>query len=183
MRAFVAIDVPGQVLDSLGSFQSELARTGADLKLVERENLHFTLKFLGEIAEAQAAEAKARLGRLRLASVRVDITRAGAFPNLERARVVWAGVVPEHEVVMLPIAREVIGALQGIGERDERPFQAHITLARVRTGHNARELGDFLQKSSRRSFGTADLTEFKLKSSTLTPGGPIYRDLGVFPLT
>ena len=183
MRAFVAIDVPSQVLDSLAGFQSELARTGADLKLVERENLHFTLKFLGEITEAQAEEARARLGRLRLPPFRVDVSRAGAFPSLRRARVVWAGVPPEHEAVMLPLAREVIEALQGIGERDERPFQPHITLARVRTSRNIRELGDFLQKSSERPFGTADLTEFKLKSSTLTPGGPVYKDIGAFPLT
>lgn len=182
MRAFVAVDVSARVLDSLVGFQSELSATGADLKLVERQNLHFTLKFLGEITEAQAADAQSRLGRLSPRAVSVEVRGAGAFPSLSRPRVVWAGVAPEHEALVAPMAREVIGALQGIGERDDRPFQAHITLGRVRSNRNSRGLEEVLRLNSARSFGTATLTELRLKSSSLTPGGPVYKDLGVFPL-
>lgn len=178
----MAIDVPDRVLDSLVAFQAELAATGADLKLVERENLHFTIKFLGEITEAQAAEAGSRLGKLALNRGAVEVRGAGAFPNIGRPRVVWAGVSREHEGVIAPIARSVIGALEGIGERDDRPFQAHITLGRVRSYRNVRELGDALRRSSGRSFGVAELSGLKLKSSVLTPAGPIYKDVGAFSL-
>jgi len=182
LRAFVAIDVPSGVLDSLVAFQKELSATGGDLKLVERENLHFTVKFLGEIDDSQATEVLSRLGRLKLRKGVVDLRGAGAFPSPRRPRVIWAGVARENEEDIGPIAGEVIRALEGIGERDDRPFQAHITLGRVRSPHNSRELGEFLAKHSERPFGVAELSELKLKSSRLTPSGPVYDDVGVFRL-
>ena len=182
MRAFVAIDLSPAVVDSLARFQAELSATGADLKLVEREKLHFTVKFLGEIGDPQAAEALSRLGRLKLQGGPVEVKGAGAFPDQRRPRVVWAGVTGEGEGVVGPVAREVIGALEGIGERDDRPFRAHITLARVRSPLNSRALGEFLERHSARSFGVAELSELKVKSSRLTPSGPIYSDVGVFRL-
>jgi len=183
MRAFVALEVPGAVLDSLVRFQSEVGATGADLKLVERQNLHFTVIFLGEISDAKAAEAKSRLGKLELKRLQVEVRGAGAFPTPTRPRVVWAGVAREQEPPVGQLAAQVIGSLEGIGERDDRPFQAHITLARVRSGFNSRQLGDLLLKNADREFGLAALTELKLKSSALTPGGPVYSDIGVYPLS
>lgn len=182
MRAFVAIDVPDRVLDSLVAYQTELSATGSDLKLVERQNLHITIKFLGEVSEPQAREAGSRLAHLALDGATVGLGGVGAFPSAARPKVVWAGVVPENEGAVVAIAKEVIRALEGIGERDERAFQAHITLARVRSYLNSRELGELLGRSSERQFGTFALTELKLKSSVLTRSGPIYRDLGAFKL-
>lgn len=180
MRAFVAIEVPDRVLDSLAAFQEEISTTGADIKLVERQNLHFTLKFLGEISEAQAAGVQSRLGSLALKGAEVEVNGAGAFPSPARARVVWAGVAREHVSMVEPIAHEVIRSLEGIGERDDRPFQAHITLGRVRSDRNMRQLGELLRTNSTRQFGTAMLSELKLKSSVLTPTGPVYTDIGAY---
>ena len=182
MRAFVSLEVPGQVLDSLVGFQKELSATNADLKLVERQNLHFTVKFLGEISEAQAAEAGSRLASLQLKGAQVEVRGAGAFPSPGRPRVVWAGVAPEHKHLVEPIAKQVIASLEGIGERDERPFQAHITLGRVRSDRNAHQLGELLRQNSDRRFGVVMLEELKLKSSVLTPSGPVYKDLGAYRL-
>ena len=170
------------MLDSLAAFQIELTATGADLKLVERQNLHFTVKFLGEITEAEAAEAGSRLSRLSLKSATLEVRGAGAFPSPKRPRVVWAGVSPGQEDRVASLAAEVIGALEGIGERDDRPFQAHITLGRARSIRNAGALEELLRRSSEKPFGTTVLSQLKLKSSVLTPAGPVYKDLGVFPL-
>jgi 2'-5' RNA ligase len=182
LRAFVAVDVPEKVLDALASFQGELSATGADIKLVERESLHFTVKFLGEISDSQGDESASRLARLALEKVDVEVSGVGAFPDPGRPRVVWAGVGPGEEALVAHIAREVSGALEGIGELDERPFRAHLTLARVRSSRNSRALGDLLRLKPGRSFGQAILSELKLKSSVLTPRGPVYKDIGVFPL-
>lgn len=182
MRAFVAIDLPVHVVDSLAAFQAELSATGGDLKLVERENLHFTVRFLGELSDSEVAEVLTRLGRLRLQKGTVEVKGAGAFPGPRRPRVIWAGVARESEGVIGPVAREVIGALGGIGERDDRPFQAHVTLGRVRSFRNSQELGKLLAERSEQAFGVAGLSEVKLKSSKLTPSGPVYDDIGVFPL-
>ncbi len=170
------------MLDSLVAFQGEVKATGADVKLVERENLHFTVKFLGDVTDVQAADVMSRLQCLRLKGADVDVEGAGAFPSPTRPRVVWAGVAPEHEALVSPIAKAVISSLEGIGDRDDRPFRAHITLGRVRSGRNSGELARLLLKNHERSFGPVRLSELKLKSSVLTPSGPIYRDLGVYPL-
>ena len=178
----MALEVPGRVLDSLTTFQNELSATGADLKLVERQNLHFTVKFLGEISEVQAADARSRLRGLPLKGAEVEVRGAGAFPTPARPRVAWAGVARENEQLVMPIAEGVRGSLEGIGERDDRPFQAHITLARVRSGRNLRQLAELLRANSERPFGVATLSELKLKSSVLTPSGPVYNDVEVYKL-
>lgn len=167
----------------LTGFQQELTATGADLKLVERENLHFTVRFLGEITDAVAADAGSRLSKLSLKAVQVDVRGGGAFPSPNRPRVVWAGVSKGHQPTVAPLAKAVIDSLEGIGEREDRPFQAHITLARVRSSRNAHRLEALLRENSDRPFGTAYLTSLKLKSSVLTPQGPVYSDIGVYPLT
>lgn len=182
LRVFAALEVPGEVLDALAAFQAELSRTGADLKLVERENLHFTVRFLGEVSEEDAAEAKARLGALSVAGGTAQVRGVGAFPDLARPRVVWAGVAKGDEEKVVSIARAAADALAGIGEADTRPFVPHLTVARVRSGRNASALSGLVRLDPDRSFGAATFAELKLKSSRLTPGGPVYSDLGVFPL-
>ncbi len=183
LRAFVALEVSEPVLRSLAGFQEEIRASGADLKLVEVENLHFTVRFLGEITEAQAVEAASRLGSLTLSSAEVEVKGVGAFPSPGSARVVWAGVGAEHEGAMASIAERVIDSLLDIGERDDRPFRAHITLGRVRSPRNSRQLAELLGRNRDRSFGRVRLSELKLKSSVLTSKGPNYRDVGVFKLS
>lgn len=183
MRAFVALEIPSeQVLEELVRFQHEVAESGADLKLVERENLHFTVKFLGEISEEQARQADRRLAALTLHAVDITVRRVGAFPGGGRPRVVWAGVAQEEQAALSGLAASAIGALEGIGERDERGFQPHVTLARVRSERNRESLIALIRRNSEREFGRARLVELKLKSSVLTPRGPFYKDLGVYSL-
>ncbi len=184
MRAFVAIDVPDiHVIDGMVAFQRELEATRADLKLVARENLHFTVKFLGEITDAQAREADSRLKELKPQAADVSVRGVGAFPSLGRPSVVWVGVAREDEEKVSGIAGQIIRSLHGIGEEDRRPFQAHITLARVRPGPNKQDLEALLRANTDRPFGGVRLSEFKLKSSVLMPKGPIYSDVGVYGLS
>jgi 2'-5' RNA ligase len=183
LRAFVALEISEpKVLDALVAFQQELSRTRADLKLVERENLHFTVKFLGEISESQTKEADARLKGLHLSSAQVEVRGVGAFPSVGRPNVIWVGVPESQEVSVLRIAQSAIGALEGIGETDRRPFRAHVTLARLRSGRQSKELASLLNANSNRTFGPLALKQLKLKSSVLSPTGPTYSDVGVYSL-
>jgi RNA 2',3'-cyclic 3'-phosphodiesterase len=183
LRCFVSLEISDEkILDSLVSFQRELVGTGADLKLVERENIHFTLKFLGEISEGMKDDAHERLLKLRIPSVTVSVQGIGAFPNVFRPNIVWVGVSPADSSKVVSIAKEVIDSLSGIGESDERGFQPHTTLARVKSGRNRESLSSLLKSSSARQFGPIQLMSVRLKSSQLTPNGPIYRDLGVYAL-
>jgi 2'-5' RNA ligase len=181
----VALEIPEpKVIEALVAVQDQLAETDAELKMVERQNLHFTIRFLGEISEAQASEADSRLKRLSLAALEVEVKGLGAFPNPDSPRVIWVGVAGEHESLVAPVAKGVAESLVGIGERDDRPFVAHVTLARSRSRSRAHgpALVSLLRSNAGRSFGTAKLTTLKLKSSKLTPRGPVYSDIGVYPL-
>ncbi len=183
MRTFVALDVPQEsVLKEIVSVQSELAETRADLKMVARENLHFTVKFLGEISEAQIGEVDGRLAALDLRSAEVRLRGVGAFPHSKRPSVLWAGCAPEDLQKIVPLAERVIAALEGIGQTEGRGFQAHITLARVRSGRNREALFAFLEKHADHDFGLVRLERLSFKSSELTPRGPIYTDIHVYIL-
>jgi RNA 2',3'-cyclic 3'-phosphodiesterase len=183
MRAFVALEIPdARVLDELVGLQRELSSAGADVKLVERENLHFTVKFLGEISETQVKDAASRLRALSLTAADVTVRGVGAFPSATRPSVIWVGLARGDEVKVSPIAASVIGALEGIGERDDRPFVAHVTVARVKSDRNRVALGSFIRDNSDRVFGSVRLASLKLVSSLLTPRGPVYTDLEEYHL-
>ncbi len=182
MRAFLALEVQESVIQKLVEAQEELRKTQADLAVVDRQNLHLTVKFLGEIAESRVAEIDSRLKGLPLRSGDVMVKGVGVFPNLGRPRVVWAGVAREHQDRIVPLAEAVIRALDGIGEKDDRPYHAHATLARVRSGRNREGLASFVTANTTREFGVVHLGVLKLKSSTLTPQGPSYNDVREYQL-
>ncbi len=183
MRAFLALEVPEEsVIRNLMNAQEQLRETRADLAIVESQNLHFTVKFLGEISESQVPEIDARLSKLALRSADVNIRGVGAFPDPGRPRVIWAGIPQEQYRTVNPLAEAVIHSLRGIGEEDDRDYHPHITLARVRSGSNREALASFLLANATREFGTTHLGSLKLKSSTLTPRGPIYNDVREYRL-
>lgn len=183
MRAFLSLEIEeGQVIDGLVAAQKELVGTGADIKPVERENLHFTLRFLGEITDQQAAEVDARMGGLALEGLRFRVKGLGAFPSPRNPRVVWAGVGDADRAGVASIGERVIAALRGIGEENLSPFEPHLTLGRVRSARNVAALSRFIDGNSGRDFGGSEARHIKLKSSRLTPQGPVYSDVKVYAL-
>ncbi len=183
VRAFLALEITDEsVLDSMVAAQNALAETGADLKIVERQNLHFTVKFLGEISDSQAKEVDSRLRKLTLRGANVQVKGIGAFPNAGSPNVIWVGVAHEDEGRVLPIAQPVIAALEGIGKEDNRPYRPHATLARVRSSRNIRSLAEAIHSCEDTVFGNTSISALKLKSSALSPSGPVYTDLQEYHL-
>jgi 2'-5' RNA ligase len=162
--------------------QGELTKTGADLKRVESQNLHFTVKFFGELSESQVEEIDRRLKSVELKQLEVEVAGVGAFPDLRNPRVVWVGVAPPDVAMVTSIAETVIRAVDGIGEPEDHKYHPHITLARVRSGRNKQELVRFIESNRERDFGVSPVRTLKLKSSILTPRGPTYTDLKVYEL-
>jgi RNA 2',3'-cyclic 3'-phosphodiesterase len=182
LRAFLAFEVSTEVRDNLMKVEELLSRTRADIKFVERENLHFTVKFLGEVSEGTVEEADRRIKALSLRRMEVGVRGLGAFPDLRRPRVVWAGVAPQDLPSVSSSGQLVIDALEGIGESDDRGFHPHITLGRVRSPRNVEALTSAVRENSAKEFGRSTISALKLKSSGLTPSGPIYRDVKVYSL-
>ncbi|MDP7442907.1 MAG: RNA 2',3'-cyclic phosphodiesterase [Candidatus Bathyarchaeota archaeon] len=178
VRCFVAVEVddPG-VLDALRSFQAGLAGSGGDLKPVERENIHLTLKFLGDVDDGRLDEVKRVVARLSFEPFRMALSETGAFPNLRRPRVIWAGV-SEGVDELASIFRELEAGFVGLRfKREGRRFSPHITIGRVRSGMNRDLLMEEVLKYRDAVFGGFDVRSIKLKQSVLTPRGPLYSTL------
>jgi RNA 2',3'-cyclic 3'-phosphodiesterase len=174
--------VSPEVRANLVRVEEELKRTRADLRLVDDENLHFTVKFLGEIPDTMVEEVDRRVRTLSLSRMEVVVRGLGAFPDDRRPRVVWAGVSLEDFESVSRSAQQVIDALQGVGESEDREYHPHITVARVRSPRNSEALAAVIRDYSARDFGRTAITSLKLKSSSLTPNGPTYRDVKEYVL-
>jgi 2'-5' RNA ligase len=178
VRSFVSIDLEDQqVLSRIGSILSSLKALGGDLKPVGEENIHLTLKFLGDVSTLRLADVKSSLQQLACPSFTAEIKGAGAFPNLKHMNVIWVGV-NEGWTQVEQIYEQVEKLLSGVGfRRENRPFSPHITIARVRSGRKRDETANFLQHLSDESFGTVTVNKVRLKQSILSSAGPKYSTL------
>lgn len=183
MRAFIAMDVDDQkVLSSIVTFQERIASTGADLKLVDPRNLHYTLLFLGEISEEEASIIVERLSKIRSPSFEVEFTGTGVFPSPHRINVIWIGVDADSQAKLKKVDDEVVSSISGLRFKPDKQFEPHLTVARVKSSREKDKLMEVIGDNAGMKFGTQLLTELKLKKSDLTSSGPIYTDLQRFKL-
>ncbi len=178
IRCFIAVDIEEPaVLDAIGEAQRSLLSTGADLKLVERENLHITLRFLGEIPPSLVEAVGQLITQTSFKPFHVSFRGVGAFPNPHRPRVIWIGV-SEGAEELKKLHSRIEDILLGLGfRREERAFTPHLTIARVRSGRNRDRLALALNSLIDMEFGSLIVGHVRLKRSTLTPRGPIYTTL------
>jgi RNA 2',3'-cyclic 3'-phosphodiesterase len=156
---------------------SSLSSLGGDLKPVERENIHLTLKFLGSVSPSKLAEVKSALGKVGFEPFLLEIKGAGAFPNLKRMNVIWIGVGEGWSRAQL-MFEETEKYLHEVGfSREARPFSPHITIARVKSGRKRDEVAGFLEHIADESFGSFTADRVRLKQSVLSPSGPTYSTL------
>ena len=182
VRSFVSIDLEDEnVLSKVLSVISSLSNLGADLKTVERDNIHLTLKFLGNLGPAKLSEVTSALSQVRFEPFSIEIKGAGAFPNLNRMNVIWVGI-GEGWTTAEQIFEQTERLLHGVGfARETRPFSPHITIARVRSGRKRDEVAAFLEHLSDESFGSFNTNHIRLKQSVLSPSGPTYSTLFEVP--
>jgi RNA 2',3'-cyclic 3'-phosphodiesterase len=178
VRSFISIDLEDQqVLSRVTSILSSLQALGGDLKPIEQENIHLTLKFLGNVSVPRLGEVKSSLQQLVFPTFTAEIKGAGAFPNLNHMNVIWVGV-NEGWTQVEQVYEQVEKLLSALGfRRESRPFSPHITIARVRSGRKRDEIANFLRHLSEESFGTVPVDKVRLKQSILSSSGPKYSTL------
>ncbi len=178
VRSLISIDLEDQqILSRIASILSSLQSLGGDLKPVERENIHLTLKFLGNVSAPRLGEVKSSLQEVIFSAFTAEIKGAGAFPNLNHMNVIWVGVNEGWSKVE-QIYEQVEKLLSSLGfRRENRPFTPHITIARVRSGRKRDEVAKFLQRLTDESFGTITVDKVRLKQSILSSSGPKYSTL------
>lgn len=178
-RAFVAVDVGP--LDGLVRLHRELQGADAALKVVDPANFHLTLKFLGDIDDAQAAEVASAMEAAcdGVAPFTLRFHGVGAFPDHDFIKVVWAGV--EDADALGPVADRLHDDLAHI--RDEkRAFSPHLTLARMRGAKGKEWVQDFLERHADDAIDTLEVDAVRLKRSDLSPEGPTYTTVEEVPL-
>lgn len=186
MRTFIAIELPAEVKTILSNIQAELKQAHSDVKWVKPENIHLTLKFLGEIEQDLIKKIRSILEGIAQenASFSLYLSKLGAFPKLQYPRVIWISVTNDQTVIN--IAQDLEKEMLKIGlPAESRPFSTHITLGRVRSGLNRKALVEKLESINKNidppgpKFKVLSLTLLK---STLTPQGPIYEVILSCPL-
>lgn len=174
MRAFIAIELPEDVLREIVKIQKSLPEFSG--KLTERENIHLTLKFLGEIDEDKVEEVKTRLREIKFEKFSCEIDEIGVF-NSDFIKIVWVHLKSEE---LLKLQKEIDDKLKSLSE-PERRFMSHVTIARVKNCDKKKFLAGLDKiKINKMKF---EVDNFKLRKSNLTPSGPIYSVIEEFNLS
>lgn len=184
MRAFVSIDiVDPAIVSKIVRIQDELRKLGLNAKFVEPQNLHITLKFLGEIPESKIERISRALEKAcsGFGKFEIEIVGLGAFPSERSPRVIWLGV-GKGATTVSEIAENVDRELGKLGFSREKNFVPHVTIARLKSKKDIDLMVDLFKKLSSYSFGTMLVDSIRLKKSILTPRGPIYEDVHVVHL-
>ncbi len=181
VRAFLAFDIDNEaVKKKLAYMQMQAIQTGADLKVVETENIHMTLRFLGDITLNIAEKIFVEMQKIQFKPFPVQLTGVGVFPNLNYPRVLWAGIA-QGATQLGDIFSKLEPKLQSLGlPPADKQFSPHLTIARVRSAKNKPQLVDFVTKNVKYDFGAIEARCLRLKRSELTPNGPIYSTLKEF---
>jgi len=181
IRSFVAFDLNSEsVLKKLGEVQRLLFETGADLKLVKPENIHMTLRFLGNISSGMVEKIFEEMKKVQFVPFDVKLYGVGAFPDGRHPRVLWAAIT-DGSNVLRGIFDQLEPRIQNLGfPPDSKGFSPHLTIARVRSGRNREELSKCLLEKKDYEFGIIRAECLRLKKSDLTPKGPIYSTLKEF---
>jgi 2'-5' RNA ligase len=185
MRLFVALEIPSEVRSNLELLMKELRAlpvppsVAKQARWVRPENLHVTLKFLGEVAREQLEAVENTLSSVKSQAIELSVRGIGFFPSERRPRVLWAGAQAPPSLAAL--AGEIDQALAKLGfERETRAFAPHLTLARFEPPRASKELQAAAQARAGCEFGVLRTREFQLLESKLKPGGAEYTTLRSF---
>jgi len=176
MRAFLGISIPDELKPRIEAIQDRFS--DFDVKFVERENLHFNLKFFGEISIEDVEKVKKVVEDVckQFQSFEIKISGVGAFPNKSYVRVIWLGVKDGYQT-LASLAEAIENALESFGFRTEEKFVPHLTLGRVRSGRNKNEMLILLKELEDIEVGKMRINEIILFQSKLSTNGPIYEEV------
>jgi RNA 2',3'-cyclic 3'-phosphodiesterase len=178
MRCFIAIEIPSEIKSAFIDLQNDLRNAGADVAWTNPDNVHLTLKFLGEIDKKLASEVE-QVCLETIADMppfKLSINGTGFFPNARHPRVLWVGLSGEVERLER-LQEQLDERLAGIGfDNEEKDFQPHLTVGRIRSNKNLREL---LARSDGYTLPALSFVvqEIVLMKSDLLPSGACHTEL------
>jgi 2'-5' RNA ligase len=183
IRCFIAVPLEQVLKDGIAVTVADLRKSDADVKWVRTENLHITLRFLGDTDEGFLPALQEGLSTIASmhGPLAVSLQGLGLFPGKGAPRVVWIDISNYGELAGLQHDIEETLFTLGV-KKEDRPFSPHLTIGRVRSPKNAKALFGALQTFGDRDFGTLHIRSFSLMKSELRPTGPVYTTLKEFDL-
>jgi RNA 2',3'-cyclic 3'-phosphodiesterase len=183
IRAFVALRMSPEVESAISRFVDPLRDLPSGIRWVRPANMHLTLRFLGDAVDRNLllplGEALNQITG-QTAPFMLHACSTGAFPNLDRPRTIWIGLVSEH---LLQLARQVESAAVQAGFAPEgRPYTPHLTIGRVRDLHGWPRIREMLRESLNQDFGSALISEMILYRSILGGEASQYQALARYQL-
>lgn len=183
-RLFFAVSLPPQTQERALKLVLSFNIPENQVRWVRRENLHITLKFLGDV-ETEKIPAicdAARLVTGRFSPIAMKLAGLGVFPNHERPRVVWIGAEGEIEI-LASLEAALSQALEPLGfAADERRYTPHITIGRVKNDMARGKISRIIRDGLHTQIGDASVESISLYESSLKQGGPVYSVIETFPL-
>lgn len=176
IRAFIAIELPETVKSFLKKVSSELKVCGGDVRWTRPEGIHLTLKFLGSVRNdllPRIEEAALPLFKEQKPT-QLNVFGLGAFPNLRRPRVVWAGL-QESTGVLTPLVERLGDVLEPLGfSKENKPFSPHLTLGRFRSSDRSSDLVEAIRQKMDVAGPSFVADHAVLFRSILKPSGAEY---------
>jgi 2'-5' RNA ligase len=183
LRCFIALELPKELKSDISSLTENLRDSGADVRWVPSENLHLTLKFLGNVPEEGLPGIRERVeeAAARSRSFKALLSGVGVFPGARRPRVVWIGLEDADELPALQ--GRIDENLRALGFQPEgRPFSPHLTIGRVRSQKGTVRLMKGLEALKDTVFGEFTAGSVSVMKSRLGPSGAKYTRLYGIPL-
>ena len=182
IRSFLAIELDEDLVPKILDVQKEFKKTDANIKYVNSRNMHFTLKFFGNIDLDMVEDISDAVNKVikNYSSFDLNIRNCGCFPNKKVIKVLWLGL--EEGSPIINLQKDLDKEFGKLGFKKERNFISHLTIGRVKSPKNKKEIRETIDKLENIEIGQMKVSKISLKKSTLTPQGPIYEDIKVFEL-
>ena len=182
VRSFLAIELDEDLVPKILDVQKEFKKTNANIKYVPSQNMHFTLKFFGNIDLDMVEDISVAVLKVikDYSSFDLNIKKCGCFPNKNVIKVLWLGL--DEGSPIKDLQRDLDKEFKKLGFKKERNFISHLTIGRVKSPKGKKEIRNAIEKLENIEIGQMTVSKICLKKSTLTPQGPIYEDIKVFEL-
>ncbi|HUT81473.1 MAG TPA: RNA 2',3'-cyclic phosphodiesterase [Candidatus Bathyarchaeia archaeon] len=178
IRAFFAVELEQkELINQIIKVQKELDLPDTAIKFVAPENLHLTMKFLGDINENIIPELQKAAEKISFKTFDLEISGMGCLPSYSYINAIYIGITKGFDEL-----KEVAQKIDSLSskfnfKKEDRPFKAHLTIGRLKKTGNKNLLVEKIKALEKKDFGTIKIDKFVLKKSDLTPTGPIYTTL------
>ena len=184
IRCFIAIQIPKLIILEIEDYINNLKKISPQIRWVNAKGIHLTLKFLGEIKPDLVHEIKNNLLPIKnvVEKFKLTVNPAGCFPNENRPRVIWLGISQDKNNSLICLHQWIEEKLIPLGfEKEKRRFSPHLTLGRVKTPSNFKDIFNYLKEHPfpEHSFIVKDII---LMRSKLLPTGAEYTPLEIYSI-